>query len=912
MFTNRFPGGATYLRARAPSIFRAIFCATLAFCPAASAISIGWNTNPEADIASYQLHYGTTSGTYPDLIDAGNNSIAPVPGLTEGQTYYFVVIAVNADGLSSAPSAEISYTMPTNTTVNQPPVAIASTATTLEDSPTAIALSASDADNEPLAYTVTGSPTKGTLSGTAPNLTYTPNANANGADSFTFTVSDGNATSNTATVSITITPVNDAPVANASSATTLEDSPTAIALSGNDADGVSLNYTVTVSPTKGTLTGTAPNLTYTPAANANGADSFKFTVSDGKATSSTAAVSITITPVNDAPVAIAKSFSTDEQVPVSITLTATDVDGGVLTYSVVTQPTGGTLTGTAPNLTYTPNAGFSGADSFTFKAHDASLDSKTATVALTVKKSSLPENPKLLARTGWKLIHVDSEDAIDNPASFAIDGDPATFWHTLWKSGATPPPHEIRIDIGAVRSLEGFRYLPRQDGFFVGNIGQYQFRTSLDGIHWSSAANGTFTNDNDEKEALFTTRNARFVSLIALSDASGSIHACIAEFNILGTKAVNSAPLAKSASVTTVQKTALPITLEASDGEEDPLVFTILSSPSNGTLTGTAPELTYTPDAPFTGTGTDTFTYQVSDGTLTSAIATITINVKSKGGRENRPPAFKSNPITRAAGFVGEPYKASSLTDSADDPDKSDTITYSKVSGPDWIDITPSGKLHGTPPAGSLGSHRFTIRATDKAGASDETILFIEIKTAELPLPWDFKALGNSGENANAFFNDGAFTLTAAGDLSGDADAASYVWQTLSGDGQITARVSDLDGAGKSARAGLMIRDSLAANSKQVFIGVNGNGDFRWIRRTRTGAESLMKSTGKGTNSNTWLGLSRRGDTITAYRSDDGKDWVKIGSITRELGKNCYIGPAVSSGKNATSTATFRNVKLNP
>jgi hypothetical protein len=821
MFTNRFPGGAAYLRARAPSILRAFFCATLAFCPAASALSIGWNANPEADIASYQLRYGTTSGTYPNLIDAGNNTIAPVPDLTEGETYYFVVIAVNAAGLSSAPSAEISYTVPTSTTVNQPPVANASSATTLEDSPASIALSASDADNEPLSYTVTGN------------------------------------------------------------------------------------------PNKGSLTGTAPNLTYTPAANANGADSFTFTVSDGKATSSTATVSLTITPVNDAPVAIAKSVSTDEKVPVSMTLTATDVDGGVLTYSVVTQPSSGALSGTAPKLTYTPNAGFSGTDSFTFKARDANLDSKTVKVTLTVNKTTLPENPKLLARTGWKIIHVDSQDAIDNPASLAIDGDPATFWHTLWKSGATPLPHEIRIDLGAVRSLEGFRYLPRQDGFFVGNIGQYQFRTSLDGIHWSSAANGTFTNDNDEKEALFSTRNARFVSLTAISDASGSIHTCIAELNILGARAVNSAPLAKSASVTTVQKTARPITLEASDGEENPLVFTILSSPSNGTLTGTAPELTYTPDASFTGT--DSFTYQVSDGKLTSDTATITITVKPKGsGRENRPPAFKSNPITRAAGFVGEPYKATSLTESADDPDKGDNITFSKISGPEWLDITPSGKLHGTPPAGSKGSQSFTIRATDKAGATDETILLIEIKTAELPLPWDFKALGNSGEKASAVFNARAFTLTAAGDLSGDDDAGSFVWQTLSGDGQITARIRDLDDAGKSTRAGLMIRDSLAANSKQVFIGVNGNDDFRWIRRTHTGDESMMKSTGKGRKPSTWLGLFRRGDTITTYRSENGKNWTKIGTSQAEFGKNCYIGLYVSSGSTDTSSATFRSVKLKP
>lgn len=822
MFTSRFPGGAAHLRARAPSIFRAIFSATLAFCPAASALSIGWNANPEANIASYQLRYGTTSGNHPNLIDAGNNTSAPVPGLEEGETYYFVVVAVNTGGLSSEPSAEISYTVPAGTTVNQPPVANSASATTLEDSPASIVLSASDADSDPLTYTVTGSPAKGSLSGTPPNLTYTPAANANGTDSILFSVSDGKAVSNTATVSITITPVNDAPVA------------------------------------------------------------------------------------------IAQTASTDEQVPVSITLTGTDVDGGSLLYSVVTVPTSGTLTGTAPNLTYTPNAGFSGTDSFTFKARDASLiDSKTATVTLTVKKATLPDKPKLLARTGWKIVHVDSQDAPENSAAFAIDGDPATFWHTLWKSGATPPPHEIRIDLGAVRSLEGFRYLPRQDGFVVGYIGQYQFRTSLDGIHWSSAASGTFANDNEEKEALFSARNARYVSLIALSDASGSIHTAIAELNLIGTAAVNSAPVAKSATVTTVQRSSLPITLKAGDDEEDPLVFTILSSPSNGALTGTAPSLTYTPDNSFTGT--DSFTYQVSDGKLTSAIATITIKVTTKGsGRENRAPAFKSNPITRADGFVNEPYKASALTDSADDPDKGDTITYSKVSGPEWLDISPNGRLSGTPPAGSHGNHRFTIRATDNAGASDETVLLIEIKTSDLPLPWDFKALGKADAKASAVFNAGAFTLTAAGDLNGDADAGCFVWQTLSGDGQITARVSDLDGAGKSARAGLMIRDSLAANSRQAFIGVNGSGDFRWVHRTRTGNGVALKSAGRGSIPKTWLGLSRRGETITAYRCDDGKDWIKVGTITKDLGKNCYIGLYLSSGKNTASSATFRNVKLDP
>ena len=92
-------------------------------------------------------------------------------------------------------------------------------------------------DGNPLTYSVVTQPGHGSLSGTAPNLTYTPAANYNGADSFTFKVNDGSVDSAPATVSITVTPVNDAPVANAQSVSTAQDTPVAITLTGSDVDG---------------------------------------------------------------------------------------------------------------------------------------------------------------------------------------------------------------------------------------------------------------------------------------------------------------------------------------------------------------------------------------------------------------------------------------------------------------------------------------------------------------------------------------------------------------------------------------------------------------------------------------------------------------------------------------------------
>ena len=139
-------------------------------------------------------------------------------------------------------------------------------------------------------------------------------------------VNDGTVDSAVATVSITVTPVNDAPVAVAQSLSTAEDTALPVTLAGTDVDLDALTYTLVTPPANGTLSGTAPNLVYTPNANSNGADSFTFTVNDGTVDSVAATVSITVTPVNDAPVAVAQSVTTAEDTALPITLAGTDVE----------------------------------------------------------------------------------------------------------------------------------------------------------------------------------------------------------------------------------------------------------------------------------------------------------------------------------------------------------------------------------------------------------------------------------------------------------------------------------------------------------------------------------------------------------------------------------------------------------
>src|SRR5207237_1438533 len=241
-------------------------------------------------------------------------------------------------------------------------------------------------------------------------------------DSLTFTAKDATLVSTAATVTITVTPVNDPPVANAQSVTTAEDTAAPIVLTGSDVDGDALTFTIATQPAHGTLTGTAPNVTYTPVANYNGPDSFTYKANDGALNSNIATVAIAVAAVNDPPVANAQSVTTNQDTAKAISLTATDVDGDPLTYAVVAAPTHGTLSGTAPNLTYTPAAGYFGPDSFTFKANDGTVDSAAATVSLTV----VHVNHAPVAAAQTVTTAEDTAKAVVLTATDA-DGDPLTY-----------------------------------------------------------------------------------------------------------------------------------------------------------------------------------------------------------------------------------------------------------------------------------------------------------------------------------------------------------------------------------------------------------------------------------------------------------------------------------------------------
>ncbi|PMU85718.1 hypothetical protein C1Y30_29620, partial [Pseudomonas sp. GW704-F3] len=349
----------------------------------------------------------------------------------------------NADGTNPLTSTPANGTI-TVTAVNDAPVAAPTTATGSEDPVQGIEvkLSATDVDGvtDVKSFTV-GTPTNGTfytdaamtkpvtgaidaVNGEA-TVYFKPNANFNGTANFTYTATDGGIadggsplTSAPANGTITVTPVNDAPVAAATTATGAEDPSVGIAvkLSATDVDGVADVKSFTVgTPTNGTfytdaamtkpVTGAIDAVNgeatvyFKPNANFNGTANFTYTATDGgiadggsPLTSAPANGTITVTPVNDAPVAVTTTATgaEDPSVGIAVKLSATDVDGvaDVKSFTVST-PTNGTfytdaamtkpVTGSIDAVNgeatvyFKPNANFNGTANFTYTATDGGI-----------------------------------------------------------------------------------------------------------------------------------------------------------------------------------------------------------------------------------------------------------------------------------------------------------------------------------------------------------------------------------------------------------------------------------------------------------------------------------------------------------------------------------------------------------
>ena len=289
------------------------------------------------------------------------------------------------DGFSDSDAAEVQLNI---SAVNDLPVALMVTSSTSEDSSTEVVLQASDVDNNTLIYELVTQPVSGALSAIVGNkVTYTPQNNFNGADSFSYKVYDGTGYSEAATVTLSIQGVNDAPVSTSIAASVDENSSLEVVLQASDIEGDSLTFEIIAQPSHGTLSAISSNkVTYNPATDFSGSDSFTYKASDENASSIISTVTLTVNHVNSKPVSREGSASADMNEEVTLTLSATDADSGeVLTYTIVEQPEHGSLSLITDNkVVYTPEADYVGTDSFVFKVNDGEVDSNNSNFNLSI------------------------------------------------------------------------------------------------------------------------------------------------------------------------------------------------------------------------------------------------------------------------------------------------------------------------------------------------------------------------------------------------------------------------------------------------------------------------------------------------------------------------------------------------
>ncbi|MCX7747087.1 MAG: Ig-like domain-containing protein [Clostridia bacterium] len=336
-------------------------------------------TDPDGDVLSYSLSASPSHGTSSVQSDG---QWLYTPYLNFNGIDSFSVLVSDGHGGTVISTVNISVVP-----VNDFPDAPNYTVFTPEDTLLVGVIEGTDPEGDPLTYTLLDGVSHGANIVTSDgNWVYIPSPNYHGTDLFRVLVSDPQEGKVISTVNITIAAVNDFPDAPNYSLTTPEDTPISGKIEGTDPDGDPLIYTLAIPASHGTAAVDPDgNYTYTPQTNYFGMDFFRVSVSDNKGGTVTSTVSIAITPTNDFPDAPNYTVITQEDTPASGVIEGTDPDGDLLTYSLHSAPSHGTVTLTPKgSWTYAPALHYYGIDTFRVLVSDNKDGSVVSTVNLSI------------------------------------------------------------------------------------------------------------------------------------------------------------------------------------------------------------------------------------------------------------------------------------------------------------------------------------------------------------------------------------------------------------------------------------------------------------------------------------------------------------------------------------------------
>jgi Leucine-rich repeat (LRR) protein len=477
---------------------------------------------------------------------------------------------------------------------------------------------------------------------------------------------------------ITVLPVNDAPVAKDLKIETVEDIEAAITLQGSDVENEPLSFSIVDLPKNGSLIGNAPDLIYVPYMHFCGDDQFSYQVSDGEKTSDIKTVIIKISPIICEPEAFDMNVYTQMNVSKSIILSGYELSQKPISYSIVSNPSYGSIEGIPPNITYIPDNNWSGEDQFTYITTCSKCTPKTSQAAFVKISVSDPNNTP-------PVIHVKSEFKIneDTPAEivfFVTDSD--TSFNDLDITATIEPPELIpsyQQKLSCYESTCSLQIVPEKNSFGNAVVDIYA-SDGITNVSKSIMLEIKEVNDAPEieitdkleinEDSALTNIPIRIKDIESENDASISVIssnpdlvdssnieitgagtqrnlAISPELNqwgsaiitffvddgkdstkkeiLLNVNPVNDAPVAYDMNIKVNDQYVIDIILKASDVDFDQLNYKVLSDPSNGTLIGVAPYLFYKPYVE--KQISDQFTYIVSDRFLESNIATVSIEI---------------------------------------------------------------------------------------------------------------------------------------------------------------------------------------------------------------------------------------------------------------------------------------------
>jgi large repetitive protein len=780
------------------------------------------SSDVEGDTITYSIVSDASNGT--TSLSGATVTYTPTANYNGTDTFTFKA----NDGTVDSNTSTVTITV---ASVNDAPVANDVTASMDENKiagryqPVTITLDATDVEGDALTYSVVGDVTNGTLGSVSTNqIIYTPTQDFNGTDTFTYKANDGTDDSNTATVTITINSVNDAPVTTDQTASTDEDTAVEITLTSSDVEGDTVTYSIVSDVSNGTTSLSGTTVTYTPTANYNGTDTFTFKANDGTSDSNTSTVTITVASVNDAPVANNVTASTQSRTgnmlqAVTITLDATDVDGDDLTYSLVSDVSNGGTSLSGNEVTYTPNGGYDGTDTFTYKVNDGTADSNTATgtITSTPARTYVPDD---VFEQYWEAWFTDVND--DYVDTYRMQNDQISLlqsnvadltgiedipglkilwctWCSIESLDVSSNSNLIRIDVWKSEQLSSINFgengLPNLEQLDINdtnistidldklpNLRKLQLRSPLTSVDvsenilleelWVAGSTNFSTLDlsqNSKLSFLYIGGNATSIDCIQTPslDTTYSGQACPNCYYT--TDCSNARPEVSDISSSTDEDVVINITLNGTDEDGDTLTYTIVSDVSNGVTSLSGSTVTYTPTANWSGT--DTFTFKANDGIVDSKTSTVTITVAS----------VNDAPIANDMSLSLDREGSIDFTLDASDQD-GDSLSKTIVSQPENGTLLPGTGLNYTytPDSGYFGNDSFTYKVND--GTSDSDVKTVSFDIDEGIIDYDGAFSGLQYEDVSQSFNQNHLILIRNNDSSNEWSNIDLIEVSSSGD----------------------------------------------------------------------------------------------------------------------------------